>query len=76
MGYARLGGMKINSNHEIQLSLSLPQASGANSHPRSQRRHRRVSRAHAWFQRMREIVDQAPDPVPARHSFRHGQSSN
>jgi hypothetical protein len=76
MGYARLAGMKINSNNETQLSLSLPQAPDANCQPRSQRRHRRVSRAREWFQRMREIVDQAPDPVPVRRGFKTEQSSN
>ena len=75
MGYGNLAGMKINTNHEMQLSLSLPEPTGANCQPRSRRRHRRLSQAGAWFQRMRQIVDQAPDPVPVRHSFSNGGSN-
>jgi hypothetical protein len=73
MGSAMLARMKINSNSEIQLSLSLPEPSGANCRGRSRSRRRRLSHAGAWFQRMRQIVDQAPDPVPvSRHSFSNG----
>ena len=61
-------GMKNTINHQTehqkQLTLTLP----TTPCPRSNRhlnRSRRLRRAAAWFNHMRNVVDLAPDPVAA-----------
>ena len=61
MGSAKIFRMKI-ENENQQLELTIP-----NLCPRS-RRPVRNTRASLWFNRMRQLVDSAPDlqPVPRR----------
>ncbi len=51
--------MKIKINDQSQLTLSLPSRAPA---PHCRPRRRRHSRATMWFQHMRHVVDQAPEP--------------
>ncbi|HSU56896.1 MAG TPA: hypothetical protein VLT36_22745 [Candidatus Dormibacteraeota bacterium] len=60
--------MKIKINNEIdrnQMNLGLPAAAAAECRRPLRRSTLRRQRARAWFERMREIVDAAPDPIPA-----------
>ena len=45
-----------------QMELSLDWNRGTRAFPR---RHRRTTRAHWWFDQMRQVVAQAPDIQPA-----------
>ena len=51
----------------VQLELSLKNERGCRS---VNLRHRRRSRRHEWFERMRQVVESAQDsePEPRRHS--------
>lgn len=73
--------MKNRLNHQIepqsqqQLTLTLPIAPC----PRSNRhlnRSRRLRRATAWFNHMRNVVDHAPDPVAAQDGVSFSSSSS
>src|SRR5207237_10824391 len=65
MGSFRMGGMKIQINDELQLTLSLPNRTATGRPCRLRPRQRRLARAALWFNHMRHIVDHAHDWLPA-----------
>src|SRR5882672_1977533 len=59
------GVMKIQTNDQNQLSLSLPTRPAAKCPSYMRARQRRIRRAGLWFEHMRRIVEQAADRLPA-----------